>query len=55
MTTNKPTNIDEYITNFPKDTQLILEKIRVLIKEVYLKLKKPSVIPFQRSSSMVKI
>ena len=34
MTTEKPTNIDEYITNFPKETQIILNKIRTTIKKL---------------------
>lgn len=29
----KPTDIDEYIAGFPKDTQVILEKIRATIKK----------------------
>lgn len=35
MPANKttPTNIDEYIADFPEDVQLILNKIRMLIKE----------------------
>lgn len=34
MATEKPTNIDEYIADFPKETQLILEKIRTTIKKI---------------------
>jgi uncharacterized protein YdhG (YjbR/CyaY superfamily) len=34
MTTEKPCNIDEYIANFPKETQIILEKIRTTIKNI---------------------
>jgi len=34
MTTEKPSNIDEYIANFPKETQIILEKIRTTIKNI---------------------
>ncbi len=34
MTTNKPTNIDEYIADFPEETQEILEQIRVEIKNL---------------------
>jgi uncharacterized protein YdhG (YjbR/CyaY superfamily) len=30
----KPLNIDEYLANFPKEAQDILEKIRVTIKKV---------------------
>lgn len=33
MTTEKPTNIDEYIADFPKETQVILNKIRTTIKK----------------------
>ncbi len=33
MTTTKPNNIDEYIAGFPKETQKILEQIRVTIKK----------------------
>ena len=33
MATPKPANIDEYISTFPKDTQVILEQIRKTIKE----------------------
>lgn len=35
MTTNKktPKNIDEYIANFPKDVQEILEKLRATIRK----------------------
>ena len=29
----KPTNVDEYIAGFPKETQLILEQIRATIKK----------------------
>jgi uncharacterized protein YdhG (YjbR/CyaY superfamily) len=32
--TIKPLNIDEYLANFPKETQDILEKIRSTIKKV---------------------
>ncbi len=31
--TIKPDNIDEYISTFPKETQIILEKIRSVIRE----------------------
>lgn len=34
MTTEKPTNIDEYIAGFPKETQIILEKMRTTIKKL---------------------
>lgn len=34
MTTEKPTNIDEYIAGFPKETQIILKKIRTTIKKL---------------------
>lgn len=34
MTTEKPTNIDEYIADFPKETQIILNKIRTTIKKL---------------------
>lgn len=34
METKKPTSIDAYIADFPKDTQLILEKIRTTIKNI---------------------
>lgn len=34
MTTEKPSNIDEYIAKFPKETQIILEKIRTTIKKI---------------------
>jgi uncharacterized protein YdhG (YjbR/CyaY superfamily) len=34
MTTEKPTNIDEYIADFPKETQIILKKIRTTIKKL---------------------
>ncbi len=33
MTTNKPSNIDEYIALYPKDIQEILEQIRATIKK----------------------
>ena len=33
MTTTKPSNIEEYISGFPKDTQKILEQIRATIKK----------------------
>lgn len=33
MTINKPTNTDEYIASFPKETQLLLEQIRAIIKK----------------------
>lgn len=33
MATTKPNSIDEYISTFPKDTQLILEQIRKTIKK----------------------
>lgn len=32
MTTKKPANIDEYIADFPEETQKILKKIRTIIK-----------------------
>ncbi len=32
MNANKPKDIDEYIAGFPKETQMILEKIRVTIQ-----------------------
>lgn len=34
MITERPSNIDEYIANFPKETQIILEKIRTTIKKI---------------------
>lgn len=34
MATEKPTNIDEYIADFTKETQLILEIIRTTIKKI---------------------
>lgn len=34
MTTKKPTNTDEYIADFPKETQIILEEIRTTIKKL---------------------
>lgn len=34
METKKPTSIDAYIADFPKETQLILEKIRTTIKNI---------------------
>ena len=34
MMPGKPTNIDEYIAEFPKETQIILEKIRTIIKKL---------------------
>lgn len=30
----KPSNIDEYITSFPEETQTILKKIRKIIKNI---------------------
>jgi uncharacterized protein YdhG (YjbR/CyaY superfamily) len=33
MTTAKPTNIDEYITEFPAEVQKILQQVRTTIKE----------------------
>ena len=33
MTTTKPNNMDEYIAEFPKDTQIFLEQIRSTIKK----------------------
>ena len=33
MTTNKPSSVEEYISSFPKETQLILEQIRITIKQ----------------------
>ncbi|MCV9931045.1 DUF1801 domain-containing protein [Flavobacterium sp. LS1R47] len=33
MTTSKPKNIDEYITNFPSEIQEILEQVRQTIKK----------------------
>jgi uncharacterized protein YdhG (YjbR/CyaY superfamily) len=33
MTITKPTNQDEYIAGFPKETQQILQKIRTTIKK----------------------
>jgi uncharacterized protein YdhG (YjbR/CyaY superfamily) len=35
MTTNQtaPNNMDEYIANFPKDIQVVLEKLRATIRE----------------------
>ncbi len=32
--TKKPTNIDEYIAEFPKETQAILKKIRTIINQL---------------------
>jgi len=34
MVTEKHTNIDEYIADFPKETQIILNKIRTTIKKL---------------------
>jgi uncharacterized protein YdhG (YjbR/CyaY superfamily) len=34
MITERPSNIDEYIANFPKETQIILENIRTTIKKI---------------------
>ncbi len=34
MTAEKPTNIDEYIADFPKETQIVLENIRNAIKKL---------------------
>ena len=33
MNTNKPTSIDEYIESFPKETKLILQQMRMIIKK----------------------
>ena len=33
MEKTTPKNIDEYIANFPEDIQLILEKIRMTIRD----------------------
>lgn len=33
MTTTKPSDVEEYIAGFPKDTQKILEQIRATIKK----------------------
>lgn len=33
MISKKPTTVDEYIASFPKETQLILEQVRVCIKK----------------------
>src|SRR5215471_6288928 len=33
MTNIKPNNIDEYIATFPKETQKVLERIRMTIKK----------------------
>jgi len=36
METNTPSNIDEYISGFPKDFQDVLEQIRATIKKQLL-------------------
>ncbi len=33
MKTNTPTNIDEYIAGFPKETQAIMEQVRATIRQ----------------------
>jgi hypothetical protein len=49
MNPNKPTTIDEYIAEFPQETQVILQQVRAIFKKQLQMQKKRSVTPFQHS------